>query len=192
MSSSKYVKDVVSNAEQYLSANYCGRSLLKRVAILWLTNYSAELDSSPKLSAEQANYYQSQIGVLHLIMELSHVDIQTEDSMLASQMGLPCQGHLDAVFRVFSYLKSKHNLRLALNLCYPEIDYNVFLDHDWSSMYRDVKEAIVPDAPTTHGKEVDICLYVDSDHASDKFTCHSCTGFFIFLNSTLIIWKLKK
>ena len=43
-----------------------------------------------------------------------------------------------------------------------------------------------------YGKEADICLFVDSDHASDKFTCHSCTGFFIFLNSTLITWKPKK
>ena len=78
MSSSKYVQDVVSNAKQYLSANYCGRSLLKRVTVLWLTDYSAELDLSMELNAEQANYYQSQIGVLHWIMELGHVEIQTE------------------------------------------------------------------------------------------------------------------
>ena len=112
--------------------------------------------------------------------------------MLASQMALPYEGHLDVIFRVFSYLKAKQNSRLILDLTYPEIDYNVFPDHDWSSMYRDVKEAILPDAPTTHGNEVDIYLFVDSDHTGDKFTCQSCTGFFIFLNSTLIMWKLKK
>ena len=125
-------------------------------------------------------------------MELGHVDIQTEVSVLAAQIVLPCEGHMDAVFRIFSYLKAKHSSRLVLNLSYPEIDYNVFPDHDWSSMYGDVKEAIPLDAPTTHGKEVDIHLFVDSDHTSDKFTCHSCTGFFICLNSALIIWKLKK
>ena len=63
-------------------------------------------------------------------MELSHVDIQTEVSMLGSQMALPCEGHLDAVFMVFSHLRAKHNLRLVLDLSYPEIDYNVFQDHD--------------------------------------------------------------
>ena len=124
MSSSKYVQDVVSNAEQYLSANYGGRSLLKRVAVPWLTDYSAELDLSPELNVEQANYYQSQIGVLHWIMELGHVDVQAEVPMLASQMALPCEGHLDAIFRVFSYLKAKHNSRLVLDLSYLESDYN--------------------------------------------------------------------
>ena len=96
------------------------------------------------------------------------------------------------VFRVFSYLKAKYNSRLVLDLSYLEINYNVSPDHDWSSMYRYVKEAIPLDAPTACGKEVVICLFVDSDHASDKFACHLHTGFFIFLNSTLIIWKLKK
>ena len=43
-----------------------------------------------------------------------------------------------------------------------------------------------------HGKVVNLQLYVDSDHASDKYTCQSQTGFFIFLNSALIMWKSKK
>ena len=106
-------------------------------------------------------------------------------------MALPCERHWDVMFRVFSYLKAKHNLRLVLNLSYLEICYNVFRDHYWSSMHRDVKEAILPDGPTAHGKEVDIHLFVDSDH-SDKFTHCSCIGFFIFLNSALIMWKSKK
>ena len=125
-------------------------------------------------------------------MELSCVDIHTEVSMLASQMALPHEGHLDMIFRVFTYRKTKHSSRLVLNPSYPELYYNVFPDHDWSSMYGDVKEAIPPDAPTAHGIEVDICLFVDSDHASDKLTYQSHTGFFIFLNSTLILRKSKK
>ena len=59
-------------------------------------------------------------------------------------------------------------------------------------MYGNVTEAIPPDAPTPHGKEVDLHLYVDSDHAGDKYTHQSQSGFFIFLNSALIIWKSKK
>ena len=130
MSSSKYVQDVVSNAKQYLSANCGGRSLPKRVAVLWLTDYSAELDSSLELNAEQVSYYQLKTGVLHWIVELSCIDIQTEVSMLASQMALPCKGCLDVIFGIFCYLKAKHNSRLVLDLSYPEIDCNVFPDLD--------------------------------------------------------------
>ena len=56
MSSSKYVQDAVSNAKQYLSDNYGGRSLAKRVAVLWLTDYSGAFDLSPELNPEQAKY----------------------------------------------------------------------------------------------------------------------------------------
>ena len=59
-------------------------------------------------------------------------------------------------------------------------------------MYGNGIEAIPPDAPTPHGKEVNLHLYVDSDHAGYKYTCWSQTGFFLFLNSTLIMWKSKK
>ena len=107
-------------------------------------------------------------------------------------MALLCEGHLDAIFRVFGYLKTKHNSQLVLDLSYPEINHSYFPDNDWTSIYGNVIEAIPPNAPTPHGKEVNLHLYVDSDHAGDKYTCWSRTGFFTFLNSTLITWKSKK
>ena len=84
MSSSKYVQDTVSNMDDNLHMPMHGHTLPKKVYVPWLTDYSAELDMSPELDSKQANYYQSQIGVLHWIIELGQVDIQTEVSMLAS------------------------------------------------------------------------------------------------------------
>ena len=72
--------------------------------------------------------------------------------MLVSQMALPHEGHLDAIFRVFGYLKTKHNLQLVLNPSYPEINHSDFPDNDWTLMYGNVIEAIPPNAPTPHGK----------------------------------------
>ena len=112
--------------------------------------------------------------------------------MLVSQMVLPHEGHLDVIFRVFGYLKTKHYSQLVLNLSYPEINHSDFPDNDWSSMYGNVTGAIPPDAPTPHWKEVDLCLYVISNHAGDKYTRWSQTGFLIFLNSALIMWESKK
>ena len=95
MSPSKYVQDAVRNSEEYLGRNFGGRKLQKRASSPWPSEYTAELDSTPELTPEQASYYQSQIGVLQWAVELGLVDIITEVSILAFQMAQPREGHLE-------------------------------------------------------------------------------------------------
>jgi hypothetical protein len=190
-SPSKYVQEACRNTESYLRENYNGRKLPK-VKAPWPNGFESETDATPVLSADLATYYQSQIGVLHWIVELGRVDIITEVSMLASQMALPREGHLEAVFFCFGYLKSKHNARNVFDPTYPEIDETTFLSNDWKNFYGDVKEAIPINAPTPRGKEVVLRLYTDSDHAAEKRTRRSRSGYFVFLNSALIAWLSKK
>ena len=66
------------------------------------------------------------------------------------------------------------------------------MNHDWKEFYCNVQEAIPPNAPPALGKDVDLRMYVDSDHAGDKSKCSSRLGFFIYLNSALIICSSKK
>jgi hypothetical protein len=105
MSPSKYVQESVQNIEKYM------QKLPKKAASgPWPSNYASEMNASDELDAEMSSYYQSQIGVLHWIVELGRVDIMTEVSTLASHMALPREGHLDAVFSIFRYyLKRRHN-----------------------------------------------------------------------------------
>ena len=63
---------------------------------------------------------------------------------------------------------------------------------EWKTFYGDVNKAIPPNAPDPTGKDVDLRIWVDSDHAGDKMTRRSCTGYFIFLNTALIDWLSKK
>jgi Reverse transcriptase (RNA-dependent DNA polymerase) len=107
MSPSKYVQDAVRNVEDYLSKNG-DRKLPGRCKAPWPTDYVCETDVSPELTPEQANYYQSLIGILHWMVEIGRVDMITEVSKLASHMALPREGHLDAVFHIFGWLKRKH------------------------------------------------------------------------------------
>ena len=107
------------------------------------------------------------------------MDIVTEVSILALQMAIPHQGQLDTFIRIFDYLKIKHNWTLVLDPSYPEIDYMAFLKHDWTSMYGEVQERILENAPIPRGKEVNLHFYVDSDHAGCKKTRRSRTGFFV-------------
>ena len=53
-------------------------------------------------------------------------------------------------------------------------------------------EAIPPNAPDPRVKSVDLRMWVDIDHAGDKMTRLSRTGYFIFLNTALIDWLIKK
>ena len=154
--------------------------------------YMPELDVSPVLKPNLASYYQSQIGVLRWMVELGRVDINTEVSMLSSHMAMPREGHLESIFHIFAFLKGKHNSRLALDPTYAEIDPGDFKKCDWKEFYGNVREAIPLDAPEPRGKEVDLRLYLDSDHAGDKLTRRSRTGFFIFMNTALIGWLSKK
>ena len=46
--------------------------------------------------------------------------------------------------------------------------------------------------PKTRDKDVDIRMYVNSDHAGDNSTFRSRTGFLIYMNMALIQWISKK
>jgi hypothetical protein len=78
-------------------------------------SYAPELDTTPELSAVDATFYQSQVGVLRWCVELGRVDIITEVSELASFLAMPRQGHLEAIFHLFNYLEKKHNARIVFD-----------------------------------------------------------------------------
>jgi len=81
---------------------------------------------------------------------------------------------------------------LIFDPSYPDIDQTTFPIYDWTEFYGDVEEAISPDMPPLLGKDIDLCMMVDSDHAGDKMTRRSRTGFLIFCNLSPIIWISKK
>jgi hypothetical protein len=58
--------------------------------------------------------------------------------------------------------------------------------------YGNMEEAIPPNMPPTLGKDVDLCMMVDSDHAGDKRTRHSRTGFITFCILAPVIWLSKQ
>ena len=68
----------------------------------------------------------------------------------------------------------------------------MFHDHDCCYFYGDVNEVVPAKAPDPRGKEVDLVIFSDSDHAGDKLTRQSRTGYIIFLNNAPIYWLSKK
>ena len=101
------MQSAVSNVEDHLRKT--GEKLPKRVKSPWACNYRPESDLSPELSPTKATYFQSLIGVQRWIVELGRADIAMETSALASMMASPRDGHLNAVYHMFAFLKIKHN-----------------------------------------------------------------------------------
>ena len=193
ISPTKYVKEAVTNVDNYLAKNMNGRKQPKKNATSPFSNgYRPELDISPVLDPVLCSYYQSQIGILRWMVELGRIDIITEVSELASQLAMPREGHLEAVFRVFSYLKYKKNSVMIFDPSYPEIDHDNFPKRDWNNFYGEVKEEIPPLMPKPLGREVILRLFCDSDFAGDGNSRRSRTGFFVFLNEAPIQWFSKK
>jgi hypothetical protein len=93
---------------------------------------------------------------------------------------------------VFAYLGLHHNARVVFDPTYPTVDMGTFIKTDWKSMYGDVKEIIPSGAPFSRVNEVDLRLFVDSDHAREQFTRRSRTGFVIYLNMAPIVWFSKR
>jgi hypothetical protein len=192
MSPSKYVQEAVKNVKNYLQEKEPGRPWPKKAPTPFSKDYRPEIDISPELGVDDATYYMSQIGILRWMVELGRVDIITEVSMLASQLACPREGHLEAVFRIYAYLDNKHNSRMVFDPTYAEIDMSSFKQCDWKEFYGEVSEPLPPNMPEPRGKEIEIRLYVDSDHAGDQLVRRSRTGYFVFLNMAPLIWFSKR
>ena len=86
-------------------------------------------------------------------------------------MALPREGHLDAVFHVFAFMKKKHNGVLVFEMTEPVIDINKFPCEDWSATpYGECKEEIRSNTPETRGIAFTMRAFVDSDHNVDMIT----------------------
>ena len=86
------------------------------------------------------------------------------------------------------YLKLRYNSRLAFDPFYLDIYHSNFKECDRTDFYEGVVEAIPPDAPPPRGKEVDLLMLADSNHADNKWTRRSRTRFMVYMNISLINW----
>jgi hypothetical protein len=95
---SKYVPEAIRNVKDYFKQERPGWTPASMAETSYSTtpfrrDYRPELDMSVELGDEEASFFQSQIGILQWMVEISRVDIITEVSMLASCVMAPMAGH---------------------------------------------------------------------------------------------------
>ena len=190
LSSDDYVKRVIREVETELKQK--DQMLSKKVSSPMSSGYRPELDASPELKAETANYYQSLIGVLRWIIELGRIDIIVEVGLLSRYVAAPRVGHLEQVLHIFAYLKKFDHSTMVFDWTEPTIDESLFKQVDWQEYYPNAKESIPLNMPKPRGKPVVTTCYVDADHAGCRLTRRSHTGILIFVNRAPIIWYSKR
>ena len=196
MSSTEYVKNAIANVEEQLKRKRL--KLPSRAVTPMKQNYYPEVDDSPELGTSGTTEYQEHIGVLRWAVELGRVDILTELSMLSAYQASPRRGHMEQVYHIYAYLKTKPKLTLYFNPEYPKINPHWFNNGDsadtFKGQYRDAEEQLPPEnmTPEPLGVPVSTIAYVDASHAANKVTRRSHTGFIIFINRSPIIWYSKR
>ncbi len=83
----QYLKEAIRTVE--LELQKMGKVLRGKPNTPMQTNYRPELDVTPILGPDQANYYQSLIGVLRWAVELGRIDIHIDVSLLSSHLAQP-------------------------------------------------------------------------------------------------------
>ena len=109
LSSKTYIKNAVKIVEALFDEDGEGYHMLKNNAKNSLpVNYKPELDVTQELGPELLARYLQLIGICcRWAIELGRIDIFHEVSILSQHQVNPCEGHLEALYHVFAYLK-KH------------------------------------------------------------------------------------
>ena len=134
------------------------------------------------------------MGSANWVITLGRFDICFAVSSLSRYLIAPRQGHLNAMIKVFGYLKHTINGKIVIDIADPPIRDEATFEEiaSWSEFYEDTEEDIPYDMPQSSGCMVKLTAIVDADHARDKVTRRSVSGILILVNNTPINWISKR
>jgi hypothetical protein len=102
---------------------------------------------------------------------------------------LPREGHLKAVKKILSYLKTFPKGRAIIDTSYPDHSVQPVEDHsNWMEFDPDASEEIPKDPLSENVPSVRMTVYVDEYHTNDLVTRRSITGILVMINNTPIRW----
>ena len=128
--SKQYVEAAVQNFLEFLKKK--GGCLAAKYVTPISSGYQPDIDITPELGMEDADYFHSLIGVLICIVELGRIDINMEASVLSSYVLLPREGSFQELLHVFANLKKHMNTLMMFDPSETYIDMNSFHCQDWS------------------------------------------------------------
>ena len=122
------------------------------------------------MNVQEVQTYQELIRILSWAVKIRRVDILLEVLLLSSHLALPRVGHLQAVYRIFGYLKQVPKRKLYFGPTKTSISEDRFKSFDWEDFYKDAQESIPIDMPSLREKSMPTHCFVDANHGGDKTT----------------------
>jgi hypothetical protein len=154
-------------------------------------------DTSKLLNDEGHRKYQMLIGMLVWVGTIGKLEVAHATSSLSRFTACPGQGHLERLLRVFGYLKKRPNRMIVVDSREPiykggqdalSMDYT----EELGDQYPEAHKEIVTNAPSPLVEEMEITVFVDSDHAHDPTTRKSITGIVIFVGQAPVFYFSKR
>ena len=195
MSSEKFVKNAVQTVEQLLKDDGDGYHLKTTAYVPFPTSYKPELDFSAELNETLTSRYRQLIGILRWAIELGRLDIYLETALLSQYLASPREGHLEAVYHIFAYIKKSNKTAIVFDPKYVNLNESAFSSakiSDWQEIYGPLAEELPPNMPQPKGNPVEITCFVDANHAGNVITRRSHTGIIIFVNNAPILYYSKR
>jgi hypothetical protein len=148
-SSCNYVKNAIKIVKGLLAEDREGYVLKNKVKNPFPMNYQPELDVSDELGPELSSCYLQLIGIAQLAIELGHINIHHEVSLLSQYQANLRVGHLEALYHVFAYMKSHLDIgHVTFDPKTPMVDESAFNNGaDWKEFYGEVQEELPPKMP---------------------------------------------
>ena len=188
-SAKTYLKNVIDKIEKVVGH-------LRTYTIPMDPEYHPELDESAMVVGNDISIYRMLIGSAIWAITLGRVDIVYATTMLARYNNGPREGHLDAMKKLFGYLKGHLKGKIVYDTRELDTSKATFLEIDklnWVRMYgENLEEELPPDMPEPLMREIQITIYFDASFGSDLLTRRSVTGMIVFINGTPVRWYCKK
>ena len=113
-----------------------------------LIAYTPELDVTKECGAERQQRYQQIIDILRRAVETGCINIRFEVAIMLHYQASAHQGHLNALYLVFHFLRKNPKKRLVMDPKEPEVDECVFNNTaNQMELYGDMKEEDPPNMP---------------------------------------------
>ena len=158
-----------------------------------MTNDHPESDQTPTLDENGIKHYQRIIGICQWLVTSGHYDINFAVASLSRFSVEPREGHLKRAIKILGYLKKFPTRGYIVDPSPPEV--NIKYDKivpDFGNQYQDFSEEIDGSLPIPLFPELEINIFVDSDHGHDAVTGKSITGLISFVGKTPIYWCSKR
>ena len=129
MSAKKYTTGIISKLEElFKSTLHCDNSPMD-------ASYHPELNESAFIGEEEHSRYQILIGSAQWAITLVRFNIAYATNTLARYSALPRKGHLEALLRVFRYLKKTKHAKILFDPREPNYSSFTCAAHEWDGEY---------------------------------------------------------